>query len=162
MSAISQLMNKSGDVDLALFPTVMNKYKKDLSGWERDISMRGKAIGDVLVENHSLAAYYDQKKAELYTLKEFIKHLMDVRAAEVNEIIKEDSRFDHSDRSIALLINKDVDYILYRRLGMEVTELAQKAAAICTQFNQRSYTLTNITNILQAGLRDVTLTVNDE
>jgi hypothetical protein len=161
MSSLRHLM-KDGALDMALIPDRLQHYTNRLEDWKADLSLQNKNLRDTLIDQHSIAAYYDEIKAELYTFVAFLEMKRDQRAGEVNQMIKEDSRFDHSDRSIALLIKKDPDYILHDRLRMEADELYRRAYSICNQFQQRAYTLTNIVKVMESELQDVTLTKEHE
>ena len=158
MSSLSKLRNKDGDISLDGFPTILLEYKKKLADWKRDLSLKDRNLNDVLIEQHSTAAYYDEIKAELSTLSDYIQLLIDERVGIINEKIKEHSRFDHSDRSVDKLIGKDERYIMLARLKIEINELYKKTSYICRQFENRSYTLGNLVKMFINELQDTTLT----
>jgi len=161
MSSLRHLMTKDG-LDVNMIPDRLEYYSNRLEDWKEDLSLKNKNIRDVCIDQHSIAAYYDEIKVELSTFVAYLELMREKRAGEVNQMVKENSKFDHSDRSIALLIKKDEDYIFYERLRMEADELYRRAYAICNQFQQRSYTLTNIVKIMESELQDVTLTKEHE
>lgn len=159
MSALHKIFNKqTKTLDEEKIPAVLKEYKVKIKEAQADLSLKDKNIGDALIEQHSLAAYYDEIKAELYTFRSHLEILMKKRAGEVNRMLKEHSQIDHSDRSIDKLILADEIYIKYSRLYVEVDEVYNKVRYICRQFEQRAYTLTNIKEILKHELRDITLT----
>jgi hypothetical protein len=158
MSALRQILDNKGKMDETKIPSVLKGYKSKIKDSHKDLSLKNKNIGDALIEQHSLAAYYDEIKAELYTFRSHLEILMKKRAGEVNRMFKENSNFDHSDRSIDKLIPTDETYIKYSRIYVEVDELYNKVRYICKQFEQRAYTLTNIKEVLKYELRDITLT----
>lgn len=158
MSALRHLRDKNGDIVIENLPKILKQYKARIKDWKDDLSLTNKNLNDVLLEHHSIAAYYDEIKAELDTISSYFQMLMDKRAGIINEIIKETSKFDHSDRSIDKLIKKDEEYIMYSRLKLEVDELYKKVYYICRQFEQRSYTLSNIVKMFISELEDRTLT----
>jgi hypothetical protein len=157
MSSLRHLMNKDG-LDVKMIPDRLQYYTNRIEDWKADLSLTNKNLRDVCIDQHSIAAYYDEIKAELSTFVAYLELMRDKRAGEVNQMIKENSKFDHSDRSIGLLIKKDTDWLFYERLKMEADELYRRTYAICSQFQQRAYTLTNIVKIMESELQDVTLT----
>lgn len=159
MSALYQLYNKeTKQIEIEKIGPVLKAYEGKIRNWKKDLALKDKNFGDALIEQHSLAAYYDEIKAELYTFRSHIEILMRARAGEVNKMFKEVSKHDHSDRSIDKLIPTDKEYIKYSDLYVEVDELYNKVRYICKQFEQRAYTLTNIKEVLKYELRDITLT----
>lgn len=158
MSALRKILTDDGELNLEEIPRVISNYQKRIKDWKSDLSLKDKNVVDAMIDQDSIAAYYDEIKAELNTFRSYLEVLMKKRAGEINVQFKEYSDFDHSDRSVDKLIHKDSEYIKYARLYIEVDEIYNKVRYICHRFDQRGYTLTNIREMLKAELRDITLT----
>lgn len=155
MSAIFKLIPEGEtDPDIKRLPDVLSHYKRKMKNWKADLAIKNKPLGQALSEHHSIAAYYDEIKVEVTTLTNYMQIKLDQRVGEINEIIKEHSKFDHSDRSVDKLIGKDEKYIQYACLKLEIDELHKKISFICKQFEQRTYTLGHITKVHIASLQD--------
>lgn len=150
----------NGEMELALIGKRLLHYENKLKTWKDDLNLEGKNLMVALIELHSHAAYYDETKAELGVLLAYIQMLKEERAGEVNRMFSEDSKFNHTYNGIQQILKSDPEYIKFKRIELEVKELYDIAYAICGQFQQQSYTFTNIVKVMKSDLKDVILTKN--
>lgn len=129
------------------------------NGYDNDITMKGKHVGDIIIEHSSLAAYYDQLKSELASISDYVKILLEARAGEITKMLKEHSKYDYGPTAVDKFINADLDYIDLKVLFLEVKEIYNKAYYLCKQFEQRSYLISNMVSVLEHQLSDRILTL---
>jgi hypothetical protein len=159
MSVLKNLKSKVKEFSSVELLSLIDEYELKLKDRHKDISMKNKNIGDVIIQQPSLASYYDELKAELSTLCDYIKIMLDARAGEVTQTIKENSNYDYTPTALERMINNDKTYIEYKILFLEAKEIYNKAYYICKQFEQRSYLITNAVAIFEHEINDRILTL---
>src|SRR5210317_1250387 len=113
MSAAKHLLDKKGKISTDRIPDRLIYYTNRMANWKADLALKDKNIHETLSVTNSLAAFYDEMKAELSTMRSYMEMLKDERAGEVYRMFAEDSVHSHNYNAIQQLIKADEDYIMY-------------------------------------------------
>lgn len=140
---------------------ILDAYDSKLKDWKKHLVLDGKNIQSANVEQASWLAYYDEIRIELQTLLEFFDmKVKESRGTAVRRLLnKQDNILNEKTRE--RLIDEDPAYIKRNMLFLEVQELYNLSHSIVKQFEQRQYTLTNLTKIHQAQISDITLRMDN-
>ncbi len=144
--------------DLSNLYEIITIIKKSIVGsYKGDIDIKGKTLRRANVEQPSLLAYYDEIRVNLQSLNDYIEVKLLEKRANVLRFIHENSKFEYGERTVDKLIEDDSGYIELKLKKIVVNEVLDLAKAICKQFEQRSYSLLNITKLVVAQSEDDTM-----
>ena len=140
---------------------LISKYEKELEGWKDNLSLDGKNIEIVNVEQASWLAYYDEIKVHLKTIVDYFSYLLKEQKAKDIKALMHSSQKSMSDRMMEKLAEESRDYRDLFMLYLEVKELYMTADSIVNQFQQRAYAINNIVKIREKELQGITLHIDD-
>jgi hypothetical protein len=140
--------------DCSNLVSVMNEIKKYLSNSKKDVLIAGKTLRNANVEQPALYGLYDEIRVHLKYISERIEIQILRRKAQVLKYISEESQLDYGERIREKLVDDDPEYVELRIRKLEVDEVLDLASSICRQFEQRGYTLNNITKSIVAQAQD--------
>lgn len=144
--------------DLQNMMPMLNAVRGALKVAKDDIKIKGKTLRVANVEQPSLFAEYDEIRVYLQSLSDYIDILLAKRRAVVIKIISEQS-LDYGERLKERLVDEDDEYNNLRLQKLEADEVLELAKSVCKQFEQRGYTLNNITKLVAAQAQDEFLTL---
>lgn len=124
---------------------------------KEDVSLKGKTLRQANIENASLLGYYDEIRVNLYALHEYLELRLTEKKAKLIRAIVENSSHDYGERMIDKLIEDDQSYIELKLKKIEVSEVYELSKSIVKQFDQRSYSLNNISKLVVAQAQDDSL-----
>lgn len=125
-----------------------------------DVSIKGKTLRHANVEHSSLLGYYDEIRVNLYALHEYLEIKLVEKKAKLIRAIVENSSHEYGERMIDKLIEDDQSYIDLKLKKLEVSEVYELSKSIVRQFEQRSYSLNNISKLVVAQAQDDSLILN--
>lgn len=135
-------------------PNVLEQYENELLNADDNLRLKGKTIQVANRENPTWKSYYDQRKAELKTLVEYLEvQVKRVRGRLYRQYNEKYSReLDH--RAIEKYIDNEDAVLRTTEVLLEVKELYEKYQSIVEAFTARGYALNNITKLRVASLED--------
>lgn len=149
MSRILDLGNKYENL-----PQVMEEYERALDGVADIISVRGKNLEKANREQPSWLHYYDQKRIELRTLDKYFEGRLKKIRGKLFRSYTEKSNQELSDRAKDKYIDNEEAYLSMFEVSLEITEMYEKYCSVVNTFQQRGYSLNNITKVRVASLED--------
>lgn len=149
MSLIVELGN-----ELENLPAIVKRYKESMVNCEDKIALKGKRLEHANREQASFLFFYDQRRAELKTILDFIDARVKRVRGDIFRRYTEKSNFDLSDRAKEQYINRDAEYLDTYELYLMIKEIFDKYCAIVDAFKARAYALNNITKIKTSNIED--------
>ena len=144
--------------DLSNMYDVLSMIKSELvSSYKQDIGLRGKTLRQANIEHSSLLGYYDEIRINLQSLHDYLELRLAEKKAKVIRYIVENSSHEYGERMIDKLVEDDPQYIELKLKNIEVNEVYELSKAIVRQFEQRSYSLNNISRLVVAQAQDDSL-----
>lgn len=133
--------------DLSNLVSILDRYERALESFEEDLRLKGKQIGVANSENPSLLAYYDERKAELKSIMQFVEMHVDQVKGELWQKYTEVHSRELGPRDKEMYVKKDPEYLKRYQLFLCVQELYMKYTAAVEAFVNRGFSLRNITNL---------------
>lgn len=155
-------MSVTGDLnrDASGLMDLIKGYERKLEKWREDISIDGKNIEEVNMQQASLTAYYDQIKIELKAILDFLDMKVKETRSKSLKALNKNSSLSLSDRAKEKILDSDKSYISIYKLFLIAKEVHAKSDMVANNFAQRSYTLNNIVKIREKELENITLYEN--
>jgi hypothetical protein len=141
------------------FLKLLKSFESRLSDWKDNVSLDGKNLEAVNIEQVSWVGYYDEIKVELkYHIDDLQQRLKKQKAIAI-KIIYETTQKSITDRMVDKLAEENKDYEDIYCLYLEFKNLYEKADSIVNVFQQRAYAINNIVKIREKELEGTTLHV---
>lgn len=142
--------------DLGTIPDALEWYFTKLAEGHNEVNISGTLIR-VNQNQPGLVAYYDAMHTDLDMILEFIerKHRI-AKAKKLRELADApptNSKLSATD--LKLLAETDDDVMSLEQLAQEIRYVYKQFSSLMKAFEQRGYTLNNITKIRVAGLEEV-------
>jgi hypothetical protein len=156
-------IEKIGSVkkDLSNLQVVLYEIRALLNNAKNEVKIAGKTLRKANVEQPALFGYYDEIRVHLQHLSDFVEIQILRRKAQVLKYISENSQMDFGERVREKLVDDDPEYVDLRIKKLEVEEVLEMTKSICKRFEQRGYTLNNISKLVVAQSQDEHLIMND-
>ena len=135
-------------------PDVMEEYERALDGVDELINIKGKNLEKANREQPAWLIYYDQRRVELRTLDKYFDGRLKKVRGKLFKTMTEKGQRELSDRAKDKYIDNEVAYLNMYEVYLEVNEMYEKYCSVCNTFQQRGFTLNNITKIRVASLED--------
>lgn len=143
--------------DFAHALTIIDDYEKKLSDWKKNISLDGKNIERVNIEQSSWLAYYDEIKVNLKIMIDYFDYLLKQQKSQDIKALMRTSQKTLTDRMLDKLAEDSQDYNDIFMVYLEVKELYYMADSIVNQIYQRAFSINNIVKIREKELQGITL-----
>ena len=143
--------------DLVNLPQVLEAYEAIANEAEKDIAIKGKTIEKSNVEQPSLFAYYDQKRVELKTIRDYIELLTEKQHGKSWMKLTENHSRELAARDKENYIKFDEKHIVYKELHLSAKHTHDQFESIVDAIRSRGYALNNITRLKCAEIDDVYL-----
>lgn len=138
-------------------PDVLDEFESELDGVEKSIAIEGKRLEAANREQSVWLHYYDQKRIELHTLVKYMELQVSKVRGKLFRSYTEAHQRELSDRAKDKYIDNEQSYLDMYEIYLEIKELYDKYQSVVDAFQQRGYSLNNITKIRVASLEDVEL-----
>lgn len=135
------------NADLSNLGAILNQYDRAFESFEDDVKLKGKQIGQANSENPSLLAYYDERRAELKSIMQFVEMHLDKIKGELWQQYTEVHSRELNAKDKEMYIKKDPKYLKVYQLFLCVQELYSKYVAAVDAFVNRGFSLRNISNL---------------
>lgn len=112
-----------------------------------DISLNNKPLGIANREQSSRKYYYSSVRAEIKTISETAETHLRFYKSVLYKKIYEESNKNLSERAIERFIETDEKYNEYLGYVREIKEMYEKIDAVVDAFEQRGYSLNNLTKL---------------
>lgn len=145
--------------DLSNMMPILNSIRLLLMQGKDDVKIAGKTLRRANIEQPAHYGYYDEIRVHLQTLVNYIEIRIAQRRGVVLKLLTEES-YDHGERVKEKLVDDDDGYIDLKLKKLEAEEILEMAKSLCKQFEQRGYTLNNITRLAVAEAQDEYLTLD--
>ncbi len=132
----------------------MEEYEHALRGVDDIIEVKGKNLEKANREQPAWLHYYDQKRVELRTLDKYFEGRIKRVRGKLFRTITEKNQRELSDRAKDKYIDTEEAYLNMFEVYLEINEMYEKYCSVCNTFNQRGFTLNNITKARVASLED--------
>lgn len=132
--------------DLSNLVEILDRYDRAIEDLESELKLKGKQLAQANSENPSLLAYYDERKAELKSLSEFVSMTVDRVKGELWRKYTENHSRDLSPRDKEMYIKSEPEYLKHYQLLLCVQEMYNRFDAAVEAFINRGFSLRNITN----------------
>lgn len=152
MSRISDLGKNNSNI-----VNIIEEYEQMLVGYEEHLQIKSKTLEVALKEQASWTAYYNERKAELKTLVNYLELQINKIRSELYVQYNENYNPALSDRAIEKYIDREPNYLNMWELQAEVKELLDKYDMVVDAFNRRGFALRDITASRIAMIHDNTL-----
>ena len=146
--------------DLSNMMDVLNSIRVVLKEAKKDVKIAGKTLRHANIEQPAQYGYYDEIRVHLQSLSDYLEIKVAQRRAVVIKIITEQS-LDYGERLKEKLVDEDEVYIDWKLKKLEADEVLELAKSVGKQFEQRGYTLRNITNLVAAQAQDEHLMLSE-
>ena len=145
------------DKEIKQFLKLLDGFENRLAGWKDNISLDGKNIQTVNIEQVSWLGYYDEIKVELkHYINDLERRLKRQKAISI-KIIYETMQKSITDRMVEKLAEENKDYENIHDLFLEFKQLYDQAESVVNIFHQRAYAINNIVKIREKELEGITL-----
>ena len=132
----------------------MEEYERALEGVDDILEVKGKNLEKANREQPAWLHYYDQKRVELRTLDKYFEGRIRRVRGKLFRSITEKNQRELSDRAKDKYIDVEEAYLNMFEVHLEINEMYEKYCSVCNTFQQRGFTLNNITKIRVASLED--------
>lgn len=149
---IAKLQRETVTLQAVLVP-----YYEDLDNAEVRIKLKGKTIGEANKEHGSWFFTYNVKRRELEALSNWYEAKVAAARGRLFKKFTENFSIELSDRAKDKYIDKEAEYLTVYEDYLTVKELEEAYKAVVEAFEQRGYSLRNITDLRVAGLDDTLL-----
>jgi len=143
--------------DAEKFLKILNELEDRMSGWKENVSLDGKNIQTVNIEQVAWMGYYDEIKVEVKHHMDDLEHRLKRQKAISIKIIYETMQKSVTDRMVDKLAEENTDYENIYSLYLEFKHVYDKADSIVNVFQQRAYAINNIVKIREKELQEITL-----
>lgn len=143
--------------DLKNIPQLLFKYEDALAGYEENLKIKGKNLEKANVENPSWLAYYDQRRIELNSIARFVEMKLEQTKGKLWKAYTENYSRELSARDKDQYIAREAEYLKVYQVLITVEELLKKYSSVVDSFQNRGYSLRNITSLRVATMEDVVL-----
>lgn len=133
--------------DLSNLGDILDTYEQAFESFKDDVRLNGKQIGKANSENPSLLAYYDERRAELKSILQFVEMHLDKIRGELWQQYTEVHSRELNAKDKEMYIKKDPKYLKVYQLFLCVQELYNKYIAAVDAFVNRGFSLRNISNL---------------
>lgn len=156
MSVVKKVKEDYSNLDAVLL-----SYDTKLKGYKEDLKIDGQTYMQANVQQSAFISYYDQICQELDVLLDDMN--MRVKVAKANAIkkIQAHSNREYSERIMNSLVEGDPGVNKAIKAMLEVKERYLKARSIVDAFQQRGYSLNNITKIRIAEFHNETIYIDE-
>lgn len=141
-------------IKLEKLPDVLAEYDAELEKAEERIDIKGKNLEKANREQPAWLHYYDQRRIELKTLNNYFEMKVKKVRGKLYRSYTEKSMIELTDRAKDKYIDNEVAYLDMYEVYLEINEMYEKYCAVVTAFQQRGYSLNNITKVRVASLED--------
>lgn len=132
----------------------MEKYKKDSQDYKLHLSLNAKSLGEVNKEQPAYYAYYDERRAELYYLLQLTEAIVESVKAKLWHILQKNNQYSASKTDLEYEVKNNNNYNDFLKIQLEVNEVYELYKSIVKSFEQRGYSLKNLTEIRVHGLEN--------
>lgn len=143
--------------DFSNIDVILEAYVKLMNGYKKDLSLNNKTLQVANMEQASVMAYYDQIKIEV----EIILDLCDLKVKEIRaktlKNILDKSNKAYGERTVEKLIDENPSYIKMYKTFLKIKEVYLKLKSIVDCFDQRGFSLNNITKVRVADMENAIL-----
>lgn len=147
---------KDDDKD-AFIDDILKQYGRKIKDYKTELTIVGKTLAAANIEQATLGSYYDQIRVELKALLEYYDMRVKQVRGEALAIISKLSKLDHSATEKDKIIDADPKYLKYKTIYIEINEMYNALVAVCDQFKNRAYTLTNLVKLKVAEVEEILL-----
>lgn len=140
--------------DLSNLVEILDRYERAYASFTSDVQLKGKQIGNANSENPSLLAYYDERRAELKSIMQFVEMHVDKVKGELWVKYTEVHSRELGPKDKEMYIKKDPEYLKRYQLFLCVQELYTRYVAAVDAFINRGFSLRNITNLRVAQVEN--------
>jgi hypothetical protein len=139
---------------------ILGQVRKILNNATKDIALAGKTLRAANTEQPALLAYYDEIRVHMQILSEYYKIRILEQRAKVLRMIAEQSPIAYTGTMMEKLSEEDPTLIKFAYNKLEADEALAHARSIVDAFEQRGYSLKNITESVVAQAQDEQLILN--
>lgn len=140
--------------DFSNLPQLIDKLNDELDDWKNKLQLKGKSLELANAEQPAWYAHYDQLKVEWASILKFAEMKVKQERGRIYRLLTNSSSIDLSDKAKDRLIDADPSFLKIYQFYIEIDFIYNKLCSICSQFEQRSYTLTNIVKIRTHNLEN--------
>jgi len=140
--------------DLSNLKPILEVYSGLLTDFKKDLSFNNKTLSHVNQEQASLLSYYDQIRVELESLMDYMELRVKEMKVKAMKKIFDNSQKSYGERILEKMAEDDPKYIDIYKKYLICKELFMKAESIVNSFEQRGYSINNITKLRLALIED--------
>lgn len=146
--------------DLSNIGPILSEYREKIKDWETHASLDRKTLKSACADQVAWSGYYDQLKCELDSLLNYLEmKVKEGRGEAMKDILKNSSQ-THNERAMNNLIDCHRFYLIPQQVFLEVRDVFLKSKSIVDQFEQRAYSLNNLTKLVVANQEDYRISLD--
>lgn len=153
MAIIDELQDDLSNID-TIIATYLSVLNKDL---REDVSLNNKTVQFCNQEQPSLFSYYDQLRVEIEILNDYLEIKVKETRIKIIKFILEKSGKSYGERLLEKMADDHPTFMDIQKKALKVRELYLKARSAVDSFQQRGYSLNNITKIRVAAIEDTVI-----
>lgn len=143
--------------DLSNLQDVLTFYDAQMKGFSKHLALDSKELSFAMMEQPTWFARYDQIRAELKSIHNFLDFWCDqIVVRKMKELVKTLSK-THGDTTLKEMAKDNPEYRDMHTALLEIEERYLKANSIVESFSQRGFSINNLTKIYIALQHDVTI-----
>jgi len=152
---LTNLFKKLEGIPVERIPDLLHIYEEELKGYEANLKVKGKTIGEANKENASWMAYYDERRIEINSVIKFLEVEIARIRGKLYKSFTEGYPVDLGERAKERYIDNEPAFLKRKKVLLEVEELYSKYQGIVKAFEQRGYDLRNLTQLKVAAIDNV-------
>ncbi len=136
---------------------LLEMYDAESAEYKENLRIKGKTHGEANRENASWLAYYDERRVELQSVKNYLEMEIAKIRGKLFKAYTEGhmSNVALGERAKDKYIDQEPEYLKRKRAFLEVEELLEKYKSIIRAFEQRGYDLRNLTQLKVAAVDNI-------
>jgi len=134
-------------VELSPILSKLDRYRKMAVDYKDHLELNAKMLGEANKEQPAWYAYYDEKRVELYHMSHFTEMCVDRVKGKLWTILQKNNQYSATKADLEYEVKSNDDYFDFYKIQLEVDEVYMLYCSIVKSFEQRGYTLKNLTEI---------------
>lgn len=146
--------------DLSNIGSVLSEYRERIKDWESHVLLDRKTLKSACADQVAWSGYYDQIKCELDSIMSYVEMKVKEGRGEAMKEILQNASQSHGEQAMNRLIDCHKRYLFPYQVFLEVRDVYLKAKSIVDQFEQRAYSLNNLTKLVVANQEDYRISLD--
>lgn len=134
--------------ELSNIPDLIDKYRKLSLEYKEHLSLNAKTIGEANKEQPAWFSYYDERRVELHKISQLVESCVARVKGKLWTTLQKNNQYNAGVKDLEHEVRSNKHYYEYYKIQLEIEELYELYCSITKSFEQRGYTLKNLTELV--------------